>query len=82
MTVVRRRSEGTVTDGRPGRQWCLPLADRVLLVATHYRTNLTMRQLAALFGITTAAVHRIIDRLSPGTWHWNRFVAGTPATRC
>lgn len=65
MTVVQRRSEDAVTDGRPGRQWCLPLADRVLLVATYYRTNLTMRQLAALFGITTAAVHRIIDRLSP-----------------
>jgi hypothetical protein len=65
VTVVRRRSEGTVADGRPGRQWCLPLADRVLLVATYYRTNLTMRQLAPLFGIKTAAVHRIIDRLGP-----------------
>lgn len=65
VTVVRRRSEGRAADGRPGRQWCLPLADRVLLVATYYRTNLTMRQLAPLFGIKTAAVHRIIDRLSP-----------------
>ena len=65
VTVVRRRSEGRVADGRPGRQWCLPLADRVLLVATYYRTNLTMRQLAPLFGIKVAAVHRIIDRLGP-----------------
>ena len=45
VTVVQRRSEDAVTDGRPGRQWCLPLADRALLVATYYRTNLTMRQL-------------------------------------
>ena len=65
VTVVRRHSEGKIADGRPGRQWCLPLADRVLLVATYYRTNLTMRQLAPLFGIKTAAVHRIIDRLGP-----------------
>lgn len=65
VTVVRRRSEGRIIDGRPGRQWCLPLADRVLLVATYYRTNLTMRQLAPLFGIKTAAVHRIIKGLSP-----------------
>jgi hypothetical protein len=27
--------------GRPGRQWRLDLADRVLLVATYWRTNLT-----------------------------------------
>jgi hypothetical protein len=39
------------------------VADRVLLVATHHRTNLTMRQLAPLYGIELAAVHRIIGRL-------------------
>jgi Helix-turn-helix of DDE superfamily endonuclease len=50
------------------------LADRVLLVATYYRTNLTMRQLAPLFGVKTAAVHRIIDRLGP-------FLALAPARR-
>jgi hypothetical protein len=42
-----------------GRRWSVPLADR-LLVAACCRTSLTMRQLAPLFGITTAAVHRII----------------------
>jgi Helix-turn-helix of DDE superfamily endonuclease/Transposase DDE domain len=47
------------------RRVLLPLAYRVLLVAAYYRTNLTMRQLAPLFGIKTAAVHRIIDRLGP-----------------
>jgi hypothetical protein len=32
-----------VADGIPGRQWSLPLADRVLLAATYHRTNLTVR---------------------------------------
>lgn len=48
-----------------GRPWCLPLADRILLVAVYYRTNLTMRQLAPLFGISTATVCRIVQRLGP-----------------
>lgn len=65
VTVVARRGGPAVADGRPGRQWCLRLPDRVLLVATYYRTNLTMRQVAPLFGVQQAAVHRIIDRLSP-----------------
>jgi hypothetical protein len=65
VTVVRHRGGSAVADGRPGRRWSLDLADRVLLVATYYRTNLTMRQLAPLFGIKPAAVHRIIDRLGP-----------------
>lgn len=37
---------------RTARPWCLPLADRVLVVAVHYRTNLTMRHLAPLFGVS------------------------------
>src|SRR5512135_740795 len=65
VTVVARRGGPAVADGRPGRQWCLDLPDRVLLVATYYRTNLTMRQVAPLFGLQQAAVHRIIDRLGP-----------------
>ncbi|WP_199553261.1 transposase family protein, partial [Streptomyces sp. N35] len=44
---------------------CLPLADRVLLVAVYYRTNLTMRQLAPLFGVSSATVCRVIQRLGP-----------------
>jgi Transposase DDE domain/Helix-turn-helix of DDE superfamily endonuclease len=65
VTVVRRRGGSAVADGVPGRRWSLELPDRVQLVATYYRTNLTMRQLAPLFGIKVAAVHRIIDRLGP-----------------
>jgi hypothetical protein len=65
VTVVARRGGDLIADGRPGRPWSLPLADRVLLIAVYYRTNLTMRQVAPLFGIKQAAVHRIIERLAP-----------------
>ncbi|KOV05213.1 transposase, partial [Streptomyces sp. XY511] len=57
VKVVRERGGDGPGGGRP---WCLPLADRVLLVAVYYRTNLTMRQLAPLFGISPATVCRII----------------------
>jgi phosphohistidine phosphatase SixA len=33
-----------------GRLWKLRFEDRVVLVAAYWRTNLTMRQIAALFG--------------------------------
>ncbi|MFB7147892.1 MULTISPECIES: transposase family protein [Streptomyces] len=62
VRVVRERGGDGPGGGRP---WCLPLADRVLLVAVYYRTNLTMRQLAPLFGISPATVCRIIHRLGP-----------------
>ncbi|CAL9665411.1 IS5 family transposase IS1373 [Streptomyces sp. enrichment culture] len=50
--VVRRRGGGKPTAGRP---WALPLESRVLLVAAYWRTNLTMRQLGPLFGISKSA---------------------------
>ena len=62
---VRRRGGTGIADGRPGRQWALRLEDRVLLVATYWRTNLTMRQVGPLFGISHAAAHRVIDTLGP-----------------
>lgn len=48
-----------------GRRWGLSLADRVLLVAVYYRTNLTYRQVAALFGISKSAAGRVVDHLAP-----------------
>ncbi|WP_043196923.1 IS5/IS1182 family transposase, partial [Streptomyces sp. NRRL WC-3725] len=62
LRVVRERGGNGPGGGRP---WCLPLAERVLLVAVYYRTNLTMRQLAPLFGCSPATVCRIIQRLRP-----------------
>ncbi|SCF90854.1 Helix-turn-helix of DDE superfamily endonuclease [Streptomyces sp. DconLS] len=35
------------------------------MVAVYYRTNLTMRQLAPLFGVSPATVCRVIQRLRP-----------------
>jgi hypothetical protein len=37
----------------------------VLLLVLAYRTNLTMEQPAALFGVADSAVHRVLDRLAP-----------------
>ncbi|MDH6522613.1 hypothetical protein M2163_000877 [Streptomyces sp. SAI-135] len=41
------------------------MEDRVLLVAAYWRTNLTLRQLAPLFGVSKSAADRIIDHLGP-----------------
>lgn len=61
VALVRCRG-GDVQRGRP---WRLPLADRVLLVATYWRTNLTLRQVAPLFGVSKSAADRILDHLAP-----------------
>ncbi|SNB89696.1 Helix-turn-helix of DDE superfamily endonuclease [Streptomyces sp. PgraA7] len=62
MTTLRRGGVGSPGQGRP---WGLPLEDRALLVVAYWRTNLTMRQLAPLFGISKSAANRIIDQLAP-----------------
>ncbi|MFF3262012.1 transposase [Streptomyces sp. NPDC002932] len=62
VTALRREGADPVRKGRP---WSLLLEDRVLLVAAYSRTNLTLRQLAPLFGISKSAADRIIDDLGP-----------------
>lgn len=62
MTALRRAGADTVRRVRP---WSLPLEDRVLLVAVYWRTNVTLRQLAPLFGVLKSAADRIINRLAP-----------------
>lgn len=74
VRIVARRGGRAVVDGRPGRPWGLSLADRVLLVAVYYRTNLTYRQVALLFGISKSAVDRVMDQVAP-------VLALSPATR-
>ncbi len=60
-TVRDRGGNGTLR----GRPWSLPLPERVLVVAVYYRTNLTMRQLGPLFGISSSTVCRVIQKLGP-----------------
>ncbi|MFZ3572274.1 transposase [Streptomyces sp. BH097] len=62
VTAVRRE---TAADGHRGRPWSLSLEDRILLVVVYWRTNLTMRQLAPLFGVSKSSACRIIDHLGP-----------------
>ncbi|MDU0299062.1 transposase [Streptomyces sp. PAL114] len=62
VTMLRREGADAVRKGRP---WGLPLEDRALLVAAYWRTNLTMPQLAPLFGVSKSAADRIIDHLGP-----------------
>jgi hypothetical protein len=62
VTALRREGADPVRKGRP---WGLPLEDRVLLVAAYWRTNLTLRQLAPLFGVSKSAADRIIAHLGP-----------------
>jgi DDE superfamily endonuclease/Helix-turn-helix of DDE superfamily endonuclease len=60
--IVRRRGG---EQAGVGRRWGLSLDDRVLLVAVYYRTNLTLRQVAPLFGISKSAAGRVVDHLAP-----------------
>lgn len=62
VTALRREGADAVRKGRPRS---LPLEDRVLLVAAYWRTNLTMRQLAPLFGVSKSTAGRVIDHLGP-----------------
>jgi hypothetical protein len=62
ITALRREGADPVCRGRP---WSLPLEDRVLLVAAYWRTNLTLSQLAPLFGVSKSAADRIVDHLGP-----------------
>ncbi|UUY46110.1 transposase family protein [Streptomyces yangpuensis] len=62
VTVLRREGADAVRKGRP---WSLPREDRALLVEAYWRTNLTMRQLAASFGMSKSAADRIADHLGP-----------------
>ena len=62
--VTALRCEDADESGR-GRPWKLSLEDRVLLVVAYWRTNLTMRQLAPLFGVSKSAADRVIDHLGP-----------------
>lgn len=69
--ITRLRREGAARPLRD-RPWGLSFEDRVLLVATYWRTNLTMRHLAAVFGVSKSAAAPDEDLEDP---------ARPPATR-
>jgi len=48
-----------------GRPWSLSLRRRLVIVCTSLRTGLTVRELAAVFGISATQVHRILTNLIP-----------------
>ncbi|TGZ14129.1 hypothetical protein DV517_56120 [Streptomyces sp. S816] len=62
LKVVRERGGNGTLRGWP---WSLPLGERVLMVAVYYRTDLTMRQLGPLFGVSSSMACRVIQRLGP-----------------
>ncbi|WP_189554982.1 transposase [Streptomyces lavendofoliae] len=62
LNMLRRDGADVVHRGRP---WSLPLEDRVLLVTAYWRTNLTLRQLAPLFGVSKSTAGRVINHLGP-----------------
>ncbi|MBA2543389.1 MAG: transposase family protein [Deltaproteobacteria bacterium] len=52
-----------ITDGpRRGRPWSCSLRQRVVIACVALRTNLTIRELAAVFGISKSAAHRMVAR--------------------
>lgn len=48
------------SEPRHGRPWSRSLRDRVLIACTALRTNLTFRELAAVFRISKSTAHRIV----------------------
>ena len=49
---------------RPGRRWSCTLGRRITITCAALRTNLTMRELAAVFQISKSTVHRIVSRVT------------------
>ncbi|MGW9597536.1 helix-turn-helix domain-containing protein [Streptomyces chartreusis] len=62
LKLVRERGGNGTLRCRP---WSLSLAERELMVAVYYRTNLTTRQLGSLFGVSSSTVCQVIQRLGP-----------------
>ena len=61
----RRRLTDASAGSRARQTLVADLEDQVLLAATYWHTNLTLRQLAPLFGVSKSAADRIIDHTAP-----------------
>lgn len=65
-TVIDTVVRALACDPRPrGRPWSSSLRRRTIIACAHLRTNLTMRELAVVFGVSKSHVHRIIANLTP-----------------
>jgi hypothetical protein len=53
------------SDRRRGRPWSCARPMRVALTCAALRTNLTLRELAAITGLSKSCVHRILAELTP-----------------
>lgn len=49
---------------RRGRPWAQSLNTRLVMASIALRTNLTIRELAALFGVSKSQAHRVIDDMT------------------
>ena len=54
---------------RRGRPWALPLRQRVSIGCASLRTNLTARELAAMFAISRSQAHRIVADITARIAH-------------
>jgi len=54
---------------RRGRPWSRSLRRRIVIACTALRTNLTIRELGALFRVSKSQVHRILGNLIPRLAH-------------
>ena len=64
-TVVRALRARTQTKRRRGRPWARCLRERVQVICMSLRTNLTLREIAGICGMSKSQVHRIIAHLTP-----------------
>jgi hypothetical protein len=70
LAALTRRRLAMVLDRltaerRCGRPWSRSLRHRVLIACVALRTNLTIRELAAVFRISKSAAHRIVAAITP-----------------
>lgn len=66
-------------DPRRGRPWSCSLRDRVLVTCAALRTNLTIRELAAVVGLSKSTIHRILAAMTPRLAAMTPRLAAAPA---
>ena len=76
--LERLRTEPSYRRGRP---WARPLRDRVLVLCMSLRTNLTLREIAAVCAMSRSQVHRIVVDLTPRLAALMRTYAKAPDRR-